>query len=459
MTDFQNNNLRIILIMLPQWNISQPPLGIAYLTSFLRSKGFFVTQRDLSVELFHMLPEEKKHIMESAYHLNWIHNFFESIYPEIRDTIDDWVDEIAQDDSQIIGFSVFSVNKVLALYMIKKIKEKNPEKIIIVGGPQVSRYEDDREITDNEFIDYIVTDEGEETLYELVSTIKNKGDIRKVKGVIFKEQNKKIDTGERPFISSLDELFFPDIPDFPLEYYRDLSIPILSSRGCLYRCSFCSEWVFWKSFRYRTGNNVYNEFKHRVNELGKNSFYMVDSLINGNIKELRTLCDLIIEDKDLKIFWGGKASIRPEMAGDLLRKMYDAGNRSIVYGIESGSDKVLKDMKKAFTVELAKKVIRETCEAGIAVGIFWIIGFPTENESDFQKSIDFLNEIKDYVDVVTPGYGCGILKGSELYTDYRKYGITFKEDGWYSLNTNPNMRVERLKRFKEECNRIKIKMG
>jgi anaerobic magnesium-protoporphyrin IX monomethyl ester cyclase len=459
MVNLQRDNFRISLIMLPQWNISQPPLGIAYLTSFLRSKGFLVTQRDLSIELFHRLPEEKKYIMESTYHLNWIHNFFASVYPQIKDIIDEWVDEIAHDDSGIVGFSIFSVNKVLALHMIKKVKEKNPEKIIIVGGPQVARYEDSPEVIDNEFIDYIVPDEGEEALYELVSAIKNNGDIRKVKGVIFKEGNQKIDTGERPLIAHLDALPFPSISDFPLEYYRDLTIPILSSRGCLYRCSFCSEWVFWKTFRYRTGNNVYNEFKYQFKELGEKSFYMVDSLINGNIKELKILCDLIIKDRDLKIFWGGKANIRTEMTADLLKKMYDAGNRSIVYGIESGSDKVLKDMRKGFSVELAKRVIRETYEAGLAVGIFWIIGFPTENENDFQKSIKFLNETKECVDAVTPGYGCGILKGSELYTDYKKYGITFKEDGWYSLSTNPTIREERLKRFKEECIHLGIKMG
>lgn len=95
------------------------------------------------------------------------------------------------------------------------------------------------------------------------------------------------------------------------------------------------------------------------------------------------MCDLIIKDKDLKIFWGGKATIRSEMTGTLLRKLYDAGNRSIVYGIESGSDKVLRDMRKVFSVDLAKRVIRETYEAGISVGIFWLIGFPTESEDDF----------------------------------------------------------------------------
>lgn len=445
--------------MLPQWNISQPPLGIAYLASFLRFKGFLVEQRDLSIELFHSLPEDKKYIMDSGYHLNWIHNFTEVIYPQIRDKVEEWVREIAKSDSAIIGFSIFSVNKALAIYMIKKIKEKNPKKIIIVGGPQVARYEEDSELINNEFIDYIVINEGEEALYELISAIKNKDNVRKVKGIIFKDGNKKNDTGERPFISSLDILPFPSFSDFPLEYYRDLSIPILSSRGCLNRCSFCSERVFWNYFRYRTGINVYNEFKYQFNKLGKKSFYMVDSLINGNIEELEVLIHLINKDKNLSICWGGKATIRKEMSAALLRKMFEAGNRSIIYGIESGSERVLRDMRKTFTLELAKRVIKDTYEAGIAVGIFWIIGFPTEEEQDFQKSIEFLREIKPYVDTVTPGYGCGILKGSELFTDYEKYGVTFREDGWYSLHTTPKIREERIERFRNECIRLGIKMG
>lgn len=458
MVNFDQSNLGIYLLMLPQWNINQPPLGIAYLTSFLRTNGFSVVQRDLSIELFHRLPEEKRYIMESAHHLDWIHNFFELIYPQIKDVIDEWINEIVSHNFGIIGFSIFTVNKALVLFMIKEIKQRSPDKIVIAGGPQVTRYEEDMDIINNEFIDFIVTDEGEQTLHDLLSILKNRGDIRRVKGIMFREGNKRIDTGERPLMASLDSLPFPTISDFPLEYYKDLSIPILSSRGCFYRCSFCSERAFWKSFRYRSGNNVYNEFKQQSGQLGKDSFYIVDSLINGNIKELEALCDLIIQDKKLKIFWGGKAAIRPEMTKALLRKMYDAGNRSIAYGLESGSEKVLKDMRKSFTVDLAKRVIKETKEAGIAVGIFWIVGFPTEDETDFQKSIDFLREVKDYVATVTPGYGCGILRGSELFSDYKRFGITHKEDGWYSLTTTPSIREERLKRFKEECVSLGITM-
>jgi radical SAM superfamily enzyme YgiQ (UPF0313 family) len=295
------------------------------------------------------------------------------------------------------------------------IKERDPRKIIIFGGPQVSRYEEDDEILKSESVDYIITGEGEEILLELLSVIGNDGDVEKVKGIMFTKGGQRIHTGERPPVASLDDLPFPSFSDFPITWYKEPSIPILTSRGCVYRCSFCSEHVLWKSFRYRSGENVYREFKYQFDKLGQKSFYMVDSLINGNIRELETACDLIAKDSDLKVYWRGKTAIRHEMSQSLLRKMYLAGCRSVVYGLESGSPKVLKDMRKTFTLELAKKVIRETYEAGIAVGIFWIIGFPTEDEDDFQKSIDFLTQIKEFVATLTPGYGCGILKGSQLF--------------------------------------------
>lgn len=235
-------------------------------------------------------------------------------------------------------------------------------------------------------------------------------------------------------------------------------IPIVTSRGCVNRCTYCAERVFWKNYRFRSAENVYTEIKHQHDTLGKNSFYIVDSLINGNMKELERLCDLIIKDNTLRIYWGGKAAIRPEMTRGILQKLYKAGNRSIVYGIESGSDKVLQDMGKRFDIELTTKVIKETHESGIAVGTFWIIGFPTEKEEDFEETIRFIRTNKAYIDIVTPGYGCGILKGSELFINYRKYGIEFKENGWYSSYTTPEIRDTRLKRFKEECSHMNIRM-
>src|SRR5512135_1866145 len=99
MVNLFEKDFKIHLFMLPQWNLNQPPLGLACLTSSLRAKGFLVSQRDLSIELFHWLPEEKRYIMEEPYHINWIHKFHQCIYPEIKDFIHEWVERIVSSDA------------------------------------------------------------------------------------------------------------------------------------------------------------------------------------------------------------------------------------------------------------------------------------------------------------------------------------------------------------------------
>jgi len=458
MNKIKENSLKVSLIMLPQRYISQPPLGIAYLASFLRSKGFTVEQRDLSIELFRELPLTKKHIMEREYYHNWINKFFKVIYPEISYKVNEWIEELAFNDSRIIAFSVFSINIELSLYCAKHIKQKNKDKIIVFGGPQVARYADGLEIIKNKFVDYVIPGEGEEVFYELVNCISNNLDVSHVKGVLFKQHDQTIDTGERLLIEALDKLPFPDLSDFPLDYYKDISIPIAGSRGCINKCIFCRQPIFWRTYRVRPGENVYSEIKYQYNVLKMNNFYFAASLINGSIKELEILCDLIIKDKNLHINLDGTAMIRKEMTGELLKKLYNAGIRSISYGIESGSVKVLKDMRKTLDLDLAKKVIKETCEAGIKVGTFWIVGFPTEDESDFLKSIEFIKENRVYMDNVTSGYGCNIFKGTDLFKDHKKYGITFKDDIWYSACVTPEIRDRRLKAFHEECKSMGLKI-
>lgn len=128
--------------------------------------------------------------MESRHHLNWINSFYETIYPEIETAVNQWVRELASNPSGIIAFSVFSTNKIITLDIAGKVKRKNPKKIIVMGGPQVTRYEDGLEIIKNSFVDYIVTGEGEETLYELVRGIKT-GQISKKKKGFYSEKTVK----------------------------------------------------------------------------------------------------------------------------------------------------------------------------------------------------------------------------------------------------------------------------
>jgi anaerobic magnesium-protoporphyrin IX monomethyl ester cyclase len=246
---------------------------------------------------------------------------------------------------------------------------------------------------------------------------------------------------------------------FPLDKYKSICIPILGSRGCIFKCSFCSETVLWKRFRYRTAENLIEEFKFHLKNFGTNSFYIVDSLINGNMKELVKFCKIVIKE-NLDISWGGKASIRTQMSKEILTLMAKAGCTNIQYGIESGSPQVIRDMRKGFTVDIAKRVLRDTYEAGIFTGTFFLVGFPTETEEHYQETKQFLKDIECYIDEVIPGFGMGIQPGSEVYNDQDKFGISWNEKGeWFTKHSTIEQRENRVSDFRKFCNRLNVTIG
>ena len=467
----------ISLCFLPQWSVNQPPIGIAYLTAYLKKQNFKVHQRDLSIEMYSRLPEDKKYICESFYHENFLsyERFNTSVAKEVLPFIDEWAEELASSRSPFIGFTILSSNKIPTLIIIEKIKKMAPEKIIIVGGPHCTRYEGGFDLIENYPIDYLIPDEGEEVLYELLDALcagKNNSEIKQIPGILFKndeissgdketqievikgisisKSNSVTDTGNRPMIKQINDLPIPVFYDFKLKSYKQLTLPILGSRGCIYKCAFCSETVLWKRYRFRTGKNLFEEFKTQFETTGSQSYYIVDSLINGNIKELILLCDHLIES-GLKVYWGGKASIRKQMTKEVLEKMHQAGCRNLDYGIESGSPKILVDMKKGYEIPTATEVLRDSSNAGIQVGIFMMVGFPTEDEIDYNLSKKFLIDHKEWIHHVTPGYGFGIQPGSDTFINREKYGIIMKDDDWYSEHVTPEIRNFRVHDFRKFC--------
>lgn len=440
---------------MPQWCIDQPPLGIAYLTGYLLDKGYSVEQRDYSIELYAGIKPQRKYLLDDHRHPMWVEEetYHNQIFPVIAPFLEKWTRQICNSDAPFIGFTVLCTNRLCTLDVVREVKRRCPEKTIIVGGPHVTRYEGGFQMAEVGDIDFVVPDEGEETLHELLECLIDGRDPDSIKGLIFRRDGKTIDTGQRPLIQKISELPLPRFDQFDLKSYRMLTIPILGSRGCIYSCAFCSETVFWRRYRFRTGQNLFEEFKLQTKTLGITNFFIVDSLINGNVKELEKFCDLIIENQ-MKVTWGGKASIRMQMTSQILNKMAKAGCQYVTYGLESGSPKVVKDMQKGFDHALASRVIRETHDAGIKCGVFMMVGFPTESEEDYQLSKNFLKEHRQYPEHVTPGVGCGIQPGSDLHENPQKYGIRWENGKWYSEFTTPEIRQFRVTDFREFCTKL-----
>ncbi|KJU83434.1 Radical SAM domain protein, partial [Candidatus Magnetobacterium bavaricum] len=161
----------------------------------------------------------------------------------------------------------------------------------------------------------------------------------------------------------------------------------------------------------RKPEDIISEIRYNVNNHGIKDFTFSDETFNSNMTYMERFCTLI-EAEGLKVTLGGQGRITRWMTPEVLRKMKQAGFYGINYGLESGSDKVIADMKKGFDAALACRVLRDTHEAGIRAVVNFIVGYPAEDEIAFAETLEFLRQNAKYISAVNTVSHCRINKGS-----------------------------------------------
>jgi len=449
--------MNILLINSPGWTVDAPPYNLALLKTVLKNKGYQATCFDLNKVIYdHAEDSIKKEAWASTETGNqWLdREFVLGFMEKYRLFIDDFISKVMRINPDVIGFSVINRSAIFTLELAKIIKKRKPGQIVILGGSYCYRHLSGLELIKEPAVDAVCLGEGEICLAHLLDVIKNKNAIEFCKGFVYRNKdNKIIDCGDPDIIEDLDYLPFADFSDFDVEKYNSRALPILLSKGCIYKCSFCNETIFMRKFRTRSSNHVYSEIAFQLHKYPYiNNFYFNVSLINGDIKMLDELCDLIINN-NICINWSAQASIRKGMTKDFLIKLKKAGCHTLMYGIESGSNKILKLMNKQFTVELAEEVIRNTYEAGIQTNFNIIIGFPGETEVEFQESVDFVKRNLEFSQIIALNV-LSISKGADLDINKDKWGIRHQLPDWESFDGENNYE-ERLRRL--EIYRVIIK--
>jgi radical SAM superfamily enzyme YgiQ (UPF0313 family) len=344
-----------------------------------------------------------------------------------------------------------------------RVKKIRPDTFIVGGGAEVTRLKrvaidgirDFLPVSRDIFksFDVLIEGEGEESLAELSRLRKNTKHLYGLKGILFSE-NGTIKANESKYLmENLDILPPPDYDDFSLGSYTRKSLPLVTSRGCVNRCTFCADSPLWKIYRYRSAEKVIEEIEFLLNRYNINQFEITDSTFNGNMPRLEKICDLIIKHR-LPIKWSAKATLRNEMTYELLCKMRDAGCCALAYGVESGSPRVLRDMRKNLNLTEAEEIIKNTSKAGIEANCFFMIGYPTETEEDFQLTLDFIRRNAPYIYRFDQVTGCHIEEDSYLGLNLEKYGIVFQKDGWCNPQSTPQIRKERLGRFRDLARKL-----
>jgi len=423
---------KISLVMAPAWGVIFPPYNLARLTGLLRHYGYTVNVHDINVNAYHyLIKEHNVDYWESQKYYKWEEPLYTlEVHPKIEGMLNEYVDKILKDNSDFIGFSLYQTNIMASLHMIKRIKEIDPTKIIIVGGPEAFNtwFEDllyNTHMLPKGIIDYCIKGEGEQ---ELLTLLENHNEMPSV--------SKQMTTlGGMKSNLDLNKLPFPDYSDYQLDAYQHSDgVSIETSRGCVAKCTFCAETHFWK-YRWRDGLKVIEEMKYQIAKYGINRFWFVDSLVNGNMKEFKILVDEI-NNSDIDIRWNSYARCDGRMDAQMFKDIVQSGCVSLSFGVESGSEKVLTDMKKVIKVWEIESNLRDAHNAGVKSHVNWVVGFPTEDPQSWTHSLHVLHNCRKWIHAISPGMTCGDAAFSDLNKNWSKYNLQWNNEPWDNTFTS-----------------------
>jgi radical SAM superfamily enzyme YgiQ (UPF0313 family) len=415
----EESNKRIVFVTPPYERIAKGYEFIKYITNQAPSLG-----------LLHLAAEIRKHDYEPSI-----------IESDIFDmTVEEVVAAVVKTKPAYVGITLFTVGVWCGAEIARKIKFELPETVILVGGPHISSMADETMLRFREF-DYAVVGEGEEVLVNLLQCLENGKSADEVGGLVYLKRNELGDKLHRsprhPVDKDMDRLPMPAwdlLPDFPRAYrpalYDFPSGPVASiaaSRGCPFHCKFCDTSTFGAAVRAYSAQRVFEIMSHLQEEYGIRHIMFVDDLFTASRKRTTELCTLII-DSGLKMTWSCASRV-DVVKPDLLHLMKEAGCWEISFGLESGSDELLKKMDKSAAVESSREALQWTHEAGIRSKGLFMLGYPGETLDTIAKTKAFVKSVPLTIMNLTKFTP---YPGSPIYRDL--YGTNIREDHWHKMN-------------------------
>jgi radical SAM superfamily enzyme YgiQ (UPF0313 family) len=379
-----------------------PPLGLAYMAAVLDQNGF-------EVKIFDCPVCEMDH--------NKLKTELDAYQPTI------------------VGIGSMTPTIESALKSARVAKEACPNAKVVMGGPHAT-FADTEILSTEKAVDIIVRGEGEETIVELAQQSPQLEKISDIKGITFRKDNQIIQTSTRLFIQDLDALPRPAYKYLPMEKYRITGktlLPIITSRGCPFQCSFCvASQMFGQRFRMRSPKHVLDELEWLRDEYGAEGIAFQDDTLTFNKKRATEICEGMIERK-INLPWG--CGTRADVVTkDVLAIMAKAHCNETMFGIESGCQRMRAVLKKGVTNQHCENAIKWAKEAGMFVTVSVILGYPGETKESLQETLDFARKLEPddvWLCHATP------YPGTYLRELVKSYGWKMSED-WELYNTmNP----------------------
>ena len=293
--------------------------------------------------------------------------------------------------------------------------------LLVAGGPLPS-------IDPVSFLkdfDIVVKGEGEKTMVDILRIYENGGDPGSIPGIVFRKNNgglarcggigEIVHTGMGKLKTDLDRIMPPARDLFPNQEYIEYgkrktgsaTTTVFTTRGCPFRCEFCSNAVFGVSYRERSPGNVLDEVEEALS-FGYDRIHFADDVFTLNKDRVLEICREI-RKRELDFRWECLGRV-DSINKDLSMKMKEAGCDRIFFGIESGNDRILKMMNKKITVETARKAVNAAHGAGIRTGAFFILCYPGETDGTVLDTLRFATSLPlDYLSFTVPYPLCTAL--------------------------------------------------
>jgi anaerobic magnesium-protoporphyrin IX monomethyl ester cyclase len=390
-------NLKVLLIN--PWRDTkypQPPLGLAMLAAVLERKGHSVKILDLAA--LELSENSLSHV-------------------------------ISGETPDVVGITAMTPVINSAINVARKVKEVNDEIVVALGGAHATLFPEEilRLVPQ---VDIVVRGEGEETMTELVETLEQGESLSsEILGVAYRDKEEIRFSQQRPYISDLDCLPYPSFHLLPMNKYRlhpphgrqSPSIPILTSRGCPYRCIYCSKSVFGNKYRANSSTYIVDEIEFLMEKFNAKEITFYDDVFTLDKKRVYEICDEL-DKRGIDIPWTCETRVNL-VNRDLIERMNRSGCYLIAYGVESGNQSILNNLKKDITVEQIVRAFEMTHNVGIRTIGYFMLGSPGETPETVKETIELAKKLDpDFAQfsISTP------FPGTELFSMASKNGVVSK---------------------------------
>ena len=508
------------MIMMPFWPPLIPPMGMACLKSFLGSHGYDVTtldanvveefrnsfdtycniikenvpaekhgnfyniaidvlQNHLTAHFNHRDPEKTitdgaatdeqelqyLELLKTIVNKNYFTDFnqelitaMDEVVAEFYRRLDAWLMALLEKEKpEVLGLSLYKGTFGASLFGFRQTKKKYPHIMTVMGGgifsDQLSIGSPNYHyfLENTPYIDKVIVGEGETLFLRLLE-----GDLPESRKVFTQQDN----AGKMYDITTSE---LPDFSDFDTDFYPQMAS--YTSRSCPFQCGFCSETVNWGRYRKKKAPHIVDELHQLHQKHGSQLFLMSDSLLNPVVDKL---AEEMLQS-DVSLYWDGYLRADPPVCDpENTLKWRRGGFYRARLGIESGSPAVLKLMDKRITPQQIKDALMSLSSAGIKTTTYWVIGYPGETDSDFQETLDLIEDVKDYLYEAECNPFRFYLSGqvqSENWVRDNTSSLLFPASAadllmiqtWVMEEKMPrNVIYERLNRFVQHCRKLGI---